>query len=79
MTAALCPADVPPEILECPRGCGLVTLATPSLKWGPWRMQVHLAAGPRCPTPRPGASSHYMTPAQLRRYRNDEAMNGPRD
>lgn len=68
MTAAQCPAEVAPEILECPRGCGLVTLADPSLKWGPWRMQVHLATGPRCSTPMPGTSSHYMTPAQLRRY-----------
>ncbi|WP_260973345.1 hypothetical protein [Mycolicibacterium llatzerense] len=73
MTAAnVCAAEAPPELLECPRGCGLVTLAAPSLKWGPWRMQVHLAAGPRCPTPMPGTSSSYMTPAQLRRYRSAE-------
>ncbi|GJJ21092.1 hypothetical protein [Mycolicibacterium mageritense] len=71
MTTRPCPIEIPPDLLECPRGCGLVTLAKPSLRWGPWRMQVHLL-NPRCPTPIPGSNSTYMTPADLRRYRNNQ-------
>jgi hypothetical protein len=50
----VCP-DAEPELLECPRGCGFVTLARPSLRWGPWRMQVHLA-NPTCSRPIPGGT-----------------------
>ncbi|WP_319456922.1 MULTISPECIES: hypothetical protein [unclassified Mycobacterium] len=39
-----------PAVIECPRGCGFVTGAKPSLRWGPWRMQVHLL-NPTCPRP----------------------------
>ncbi len=48
-----CPAENP-ELIECPRGCGFVTMAAPSLRFGPWRMQVHLA-NPTCPRPIPGS------------------------
>lgn len=44
-----------PAVIECPRGCGFVTAAKPSLRWGPWRMHVHLA-NPTCPRPIPGSS-----------------------
>ena len=50
-----CPKEADPELLHCPRGCGFVTMATPSLKWGPWRMAVHLLST-RCPRPLVGAS-----------------------
>lgn len=56
MTARPCPKEAP-ELLECPRGCGFVTSAKPSLMWGPWRMQVHLL-NPRCPTPIPGLGTY---------------------
>uniref|UniRef100_A0AAU8GQU1 Uncharacterized protein n=1 Tax=Mycobacterium phage JustASigh TaxID=3158894 RepID=A0AAU8GQU1_9CAUD len=71
MIARPCPKEAPPELLECPRGCGFVTLARPSLRWGPWRLAVHLLI-PRCTRPLPGISSTHMTPAELRRHRNNQ-------
>ena len=68
MTAGVCPDEVMPAVLECPRGCGLVVWADPDLRWGPWRMQVHLSL-PKCPTPRQGYPTSLMTPAALRACR----------
>ena len=76
MTAAVCPDQGLPELLECPRGCGLVVLANPDLGAGPWRMQVHLAVGPRCPIPFPGSKLWHLTPAELRRYRSNHPPRG---
>lgn len=53
-----CPKEAEPQLLNCPRGCGFVTLAAPSLRWGPWRMQVHLL-NKRCPPPLPGVPGTY--------------------
>lgn len=58
MTARPCPREVYADLLECPRGCGFVTMAAPSLRWGPWRMQVHLL-NPTCPRPIPGVDGTY--------------------
>ncbi|ORA24941.1 hypothetical protein BST13_33780 [Mycobacterium aquaticum] len=71
MTAAPCPHEADPELLDCPRGCGFVTLARPSLKWGPWRMQLHLL-NPRCSAPIPGSTGTYR-----RHYVPPSARNGP--
>lgn len=53
-----CPAERPPRLVECPRGCGLKYLAAGQRmtmnqfwRYGPWRMAVHLATPGRCARP----------------------------